>query len=763
VAVRVENVRGLGGLLRAVAGVVGVPPSWAPLPERLAAALAQEPRVLVLDGCDRMRGHPHPVASLLDLFPSLRIVATSLSPLEVVGEHVVGLDPLPTPSVAAGPDELRDSPAVRLFCRRAAEVDHGFEPGDADLAAIGELCRRVHGLPLGIEIVAARAGAESPGAMVELLDSGQEITLPSTGTVADPRHVSLEAALEWSYSMLEPDAARLLRRMAVFAGPATLDMLAAVAVVVPDEGPGPRPSYANTLDAVSALVDHRLVNLGEGIGEPGFMLVALVRDYALKRLVEEGELARTEEAYTRAVIEFALTRRHAVEGADDDIAQQELARSEADLRATLRRLVGRGDVEDGLLLASALAPFVLRRGYDGFVRPALTSLLRHGGEGELEDALVARATLWKARLVAQFDGPEAADEVRALFDEGMYLARRSGDGRTILLGLSFVMRTLPVTRDFAGASAAAVEGLPLAEAVRDERWVARFCAWAGIVANQTGKVTDALELARRGVEHAEACGDSRAEMLLAMLLAGLPTEEVSDLMSRLSPVDELLATARRLNDYRYEPNLLRLAAGLALREGDLRTAAARCADCLRLAQRQATWHDLPYGMLLLTLVAARRRDFEEAARFFGMVRAQVDLLRPGLPPSWSDDFRLGVETTRRALGDPAFQAFADQGEEERRANAIAGPLAYADSVAARTRRSGPVVPQPRPHDPDELTPREREVLEELVTGATNKEISHRLGMAPKTVMHHSVAIYRKLGVRGRAEATAWAFRHGIAS
>lgn len=749
-------------LLSAVAHVVDVRPSWAPLEQRLSALVAQERQLLVLDGCERLVGTPHPVARLLDLGPALLVVATSLGPLKIPGEHVVGLDPLVVPSTAAAMDDLRDSPAVGLFLARAAAADQGFQPEEADLPAIAELCRRVHGLPLGIEIMAARVAADSPAALVEHLDSGHEITASHSRGLEDPRHLSIESALSWSYALLDPAAARLLRRMSVFAAPASVEMLAAVMTALPDEGQAAAASYSDVLDTVSELVDHRLVEPHQGPGEPGFALIDLVRDFAFERLVDEGEQASTEDACARAVIEFALCRSEALESADDDVALTELARSEADLRAVLRGLVGRADVDNGLRLATALAPFVVRRGHDGFVRPALTSLLRRAQESPIDDARLARATLWKAWLAAQFAEPDAASELKADLAKAVRLARRSRDDWTLLLALSFTMQALPLTGDDVGASAAAAEGLPLAEATGDRRWVARFCARAGIVAARAGRVDDALELARRGLDSA-AVGDSRAEILLALLLSGLPPDRTAGLMSRLPPIEDLIHTARRLDDPRYLPFLLRMAAWLALRERDLRTAAARCAEALRLAQRRAVWHDLPFTILPLAVVAVVRRDLADAARFHGMVRSQMDLLRRATQTAMFDDYADAIEVARRVLGDAAFDALAERGESGMRVDALSAPLAYAESVAAARhlpRQRGPA--ESRHRDPDELTPREREVLGELTTGATNKEISLSLGMAPKTVMHHSMAIYRKLGVRGRAEATAWAFRHGLA-
>lgn len=763
VSAAVRNARDVDDLLQAVASALLLPPSWAPLAERLAAVLDAEPSLVLLDGCERLRGDPHPVEVLLQLSASLRVVATSLSPLGIEQERVVGLDPLAVPPPGTPLEELRANAAVRLFLTRAAATHHGFEPGDRDVRIAAELCRRVHGLPLGIEILAARVGAESPAAVLEYLDSGQEVVLQRTRSAHDPRHLSLRAALAWSYAMLEPHAARLLRRMSVFAGPATVDMLTTVAGAVPRKEIAGRPSYTQVLDLVSTLVDHRLVDPYPGPGEPAFVLVGLVRDFALEQLVDEGEQAWTEEARTRAVVDFAVGREAGVGNDDDGVVQQELARSEDDLRAVLRTLVGRGDLYDGLRLATALAPLVLRRGYDGFVRPALASLVRNARPGDVEDWLLGRAMLWQARLLAQSEGPAAAAEVWATLGDALQVVRRCDDSEGMLLGLSFVLETVTVTMDLPGATEAAGEGLRLAEAAGDDRWAGRFCAWAGMVASATGRTSEAVHLARRGIEHVESCRDARNQMLLAMLLAGLPRHLVARLMPRLPSVEELVSMAHRLGDSRYEPVVLCMAAGLALRERDLRTAAARCAACLRLAQRQAAWDGLPFALMLLVLVAVGRKNYVEAALFHGMARSRLDPVQPMPPSPWFDDYPVVVDGVRRVLGEVAFETLARRGEADMQVNTVAVPLTYAEAAAglrrAEDRRTRSVARQPLPED---LTPRERDVLVELTTGATNKQISARLGMAPKTVMHHSMAIYRKLGVRGRAEATAWAFRHGIA-
>lgn len=759
--VRVEPARGFSELMQRTAGALAMPAAGGGLRDRLTKVLAAERHLLVLDGCERLVGHPHPVAQLLELEPGLVVVATSLGPLRAEHEMVIGLDPLEVPPPGAPPEVVAESPAVVLFLQRAQNGGRRPATSAAELAAVGELCRRVHGLPLGIEIMASRAASESPQATVDYLDQGHEVTLRLSRSSDEQRHLSLQAALRWSCGMLSPPAERLLRRMSVFAGPATLDMLT---TVVPEGDPHQPGADSDVHDTVSDLVDHRLVDPASGWGEPAFVLVRLLRSIAAERLVEAGEQACTEEARIRAVIDFAVARSEAVEIIEDVVAQGAMARAEADLRQVLRRLVGAADVQRGLVLAIALAPFVLRRGYDGFVLAALGSVLRMARTRNPVDDRVPRAELWNARLLAKFDGPTARDDIRACLRDGLDRARRAGDTDTLLLGLAFVLQTLPATGDLDAAAEAVEEGLPLARAAGDVRWEGRFLAWSAIVANQQRRVDDALEFLARGLHHIQGSHDSRTEILLLLGATGLPPDLSPALLRQLPTAEDLIDKARRLDDARYEPFLLRAATTLALRRGDLRTAAARCGEFVRLAHRQATWHDLPHAVLLLALVAARRGDLTVAARLHGMVASRLEVMRPAVSPVWMEEYEKEINTVCRRLGSAVFETLTNQGADDMRANALTEVLGYADAAAA-VRGRGPM-PEQRvsvTEDADRLTPREVEVLVELTTGATNKEISRRLGMSPKTVMHHSTAIYRKLRVRGRAEATAWAFRHGIAA
>jgi DNA-binding CsgD family transcriptional regulator len=520
-------------------------------------------------------------------------------------------------------------------------------------------------------------------------------------------------------------------------------------------------STAEVVDALSDLVDHRLVAAYDGPGEPAFTVVPLLRDFAADRLVDDGERDLTEAAHTRAMTTFVLAHGEAVESALDDASLSELTRSEPDIRRAMRRLMGEADVSEGLRLVTALAPYVLRRSYDGFVGPALNTLLQRAGSPVVGDDVRARALLWRARLAVHFDGPETVTDLRGDLEVAVALARRSGDPQTLLVGLAHVMLALPVTGDFAGAGSAAAEGLPLAEAAGDDRWAARFCAWAGMVANQAGDVDRAEQLARRGVQHVRAVPDHRAEVLLAMLAAGLPDGRGATLTAQLPDVEDLIASARRLDDSRYVPFLLRNAAVAAIRAEDLPAAAARCAEGLRLAAQQGAWHGLPFTVMVLGLVAAGRDDLAEAARCHGMVRDRLDQLRPAAPGQWFDGYVATMDDVRRQLGEAAFEAAAGEGADALTGNPLPALLDYADRVAGAARpgrRTGPV----RDRGDTVLTPREEDVLRALATGVTNNEISRLLGMSPKTVMHHSVSIYRKLGVRGRAEATAWALRQGVA-
>lgn len=762
VLVRLSAAASTAELLLVVAAHIDIPDGDGTLLDRLGD-VRDVPDWLILDNCEHLAGSPHPIAVLQQAWPQVRILTTSARPLRLPGEHVVWVEPLALPPADPDSEEIRTSPAVRLYLRRAAESSPGFSAEQVPLREIAELCHRVAGLPLGIELIAARVATMPPGSAARLLWSQSLIGLeqPRVREPVAARHQSLRSALRWSYDLVTADAARLLRRMSLFTGPITVSRLLAWQTTGVQDPHDIGRQESELLDQLAELVDVRLVRTRPAGGHAVFELLPLVRAFALEQLELQGETASARAQRRTAILELVESQKDALLRAADPYPMEELGQCEPDLREVLEECVATGSVADGLRLATGLALMIFQRGYDGFVADTLERLLQQGSDDAPEalriEAMLAHAQI---RLLTERRAALARDQEHLV--EATARAFAADDQRLHLLAHALVIRTLPATQDMAGAARSSVLGLTLAASLGDQMWLARFSGWATMAATMHDDTDRAVALAGRGVDAVAVCQDRVASGILWLALQSLPAAGARPLLARLPRLEDLIAAARAARDRRGESLLLRVAAGAACVRGDLAATARYAQGCLRVG-RSALHADASITIAAaLTAVAAGRGDAVSAARFLGMMDHGQVVFAAGTPPAWMASHQATTERVRAALGagfDAAFQV----GVEDPLAEQASILLAYADRVVAES------VPDPDP-DPiripaqrTPLTPRERDVLIAMATGATNKQISTELGVSPKTVMHHSVSIYRKLGVRSRAEATAWAYKSGLLS
>jgi predicted ATPase len=305
----------------------------------LARHLSGRRLLLVLDNCEHVRPAAAELAdSLLDAADAVRIVATSREALEVAGERRVSLGPLGLPAPGdAGAERIGEAEAVRLFVDRARAADASFALDAESAPLVAEICRRLDGIPLALELAAARVRLLSPGQIRDRLDD--RFRLLAGGRDPKGRHATLEATLDWSWSQLEEDDARLLRALSVFAGGWTLEAAAAVAVPAVD---GPPDEFA-VMDGLARLLDRSLVTVRRERNEPPrYRLLETVRQYARARLEAAGE---TAVARARHAAWFAARAENAWR---DRIAREEawsawLEAEHDNLRAALDTLAGADD------------------------------------------------------------------------------------------------------------------------------------------------------------------------------------------------------------------------------------------------------------------------------------------------------------------------------------------------------------------------------------------------------------------------------------
>ncbi len=381
--------------------------------DALVAALAHSHRLLVLDNLEQLAGADEVVADLLSSAPNISLVTTTRKPLHVLGEHEHEIPPLQVP-----PDgfDIGDSAAVTLFCHHARMVKHTFELTNESAAAVGDICRRLDGLPLAIELAAARSKTLSPRALLARLSSS--LDLPPTGSGRPARQRTIRETIAWSYDLLPQDQQSLLRRLSVFAG--GCDLAAVAAVTGSDQEP---------VDEISELVDASLALISAGPDdEPRVELLRTVSDFALERLIETGEHDDARDAHASYFLEVARELGEQMWSANQRRAIDLLTADQPNFAAALDwtlpppdgRASNPGRARIGLRLCSELRWFLENHGnIVDAQRWAGRALELDSGEDSVERCEVLR--MW-----ADLRAPGSAAEHLRAFDEALEISRRIG-------------------------------------------------------------------------------------------------------------------------------------------------------------------------------------------------------------------------------------------------------------------------------------------------------------------------------------------------
>ncbi|TDD64135.1 ATP-binding protein, partial [Actinomadura rubrisoli] len=315
--------------------------------ERLVSALAGRRLLLLLDNCEHLLDVAARLADqVLAACPGVRILATSREPLGITGETLWPVEPLEPPPSSAGPVEALGYPAVRLFADRASAVSPDFSVTDANVGRVVQICRALDGMPLAIELAAARLRVMTPEQIAVRLDD--RFRLLSAGSrTALPRHKTLRAVVEWSWDLLDEPERMLCRRLAVFQGGATLESAEDVCA-------GPGLDRPGVLDVLAALVDKSLVIATGGDGEPRYRMLETIRAYGLERLAEAGEEERTRRAHADHFVRLAETAEPHLYRAEQLGWLRRLAAEHDNNSAALHWAISAGDAPLAIRFCAAL-------------------------------------------------------------------------------------------------------------------------------------------------------------------------------------------------------------------------------------------------------------------------------------------------------------------------------------------------------------------------------------------------------------------------
>jgi predicted ATPase/class 3 adenylate cyclase len=535
--------------------------------------------LLVLDNFEHVLPAATDVARLLDGTLQLRLLVTSRAALHLDGEQEYPVPSLGLPPIGAivRRDDVARSEAGVLFVDRARSVQPGFELDERNARTVALICAKLDGLPLAIELAAARVKVLPPEALLARLGRRLEL-LGTTGADRDARQWTLRATIDWSHELLDDQSRTILRRLAVFAGGASLEAIEAIMTSVRlGHGPGDGAADAlDVLDGLAALVDHSLLRQEERDGEPRFFMLEVVREYAQERLAEAGEAEAMVEAHARwFVARVEALAAHFEKGVD---ALDWAAREHDNVREAVRWALDGGQVEIALRAVASLFRFWHMRGHlaealsvcdealslasdRGHVRGVAPALLSRAGVRYWRgDMAGARDDYERALEGAQAAG-DAETEAYALFSLGYVygaqrefgLARRAlarslaiaeatGDSKAALNVRMAAANTLALEGEFESAAAAYDAALPELEATGDRFWILSHLVPIAWTMQRLGRPERARELHLRVLDIALEIGDGTGQHLAAHGLASIAAQcgDLPRAMRILGALDNLV-------------------------------------------------------------------------------------------------------------------------------------------------------------------------------------------------------------------------------
>ena len=489
-----------------VAQVLGVGDGGSvPPADRAIAALSGRRALLVLDNMEHVLASAPFVARLLAECPAVSVLATSRAPLAVQGEQTFPVPPLATP--VKGALDIADSEAVQLFVSRARAVKPSLVLDDESLAAVGEICRRLDGLPLALELAAARATLLSPRAILARLE--QRVDLLRADVADRPaRHSTMRAVIDWSYNLLTESERVLFGRLAVFAGGASLDAVEAVARDLVRDSDVSMPA----LELVSSLASKSLVQAEEQPdGEPRFVMLETVREYGLNRLADGSDDVAARCVHRAYCVALAQRAAEQLRGPSQVMWLDRLEREYPNLRVALESALAapREGLLDAAHLAVALSRLWLTRGplHEGIaVVQRILAALEHADAPRVEAALHARVVTSAAHLTGS---RSVFPEARDLFARALVLYRETGDRAGIASTLANLGWQTWAAGDLVQGEALSREALSMHEELDDALGIAlsrNNLAW---IAMERGEFDDAQRQFEAVIASHERRGDAR--------------------------------------------------------------------------------------------------------------------------------------------------------------------------------------------------------------------------------------------------------------
>ena len=680
--------------------------------EQVLDYLRNKHMLLLLDNFEQIIDAAPVLAELLSTCQHLKLLVTSRAALHLPGEYEFPVSPLRTPDLtqALESELLSSNPAVKLFQVRAQAVQPNFKLTSTNMHTIAEICIYLDGLPLAIELAAARIKMLSPAALLSRLSHRLQV-LTRGASDLPVRQQTLRNTLQWSYDLLNPREQRLFRRLSVFVGGLTLEAVEAVCYDTQREA-------SVTLDEIASLLDKSLIIQVEDEREARFTMLLTVRDYGLECLQKSGENERVHRAH--ALYYIALAERVEPEyfGTQSTVVLDQLELENENLRAALTWLVDSEERELALHLGATLWWFWYARG--------------HLSEGRQ----------WFERLLPGSESVSAPVRAKALKSAGWFAYQQ---------------------KDFDDAETLLSEGLDAYRLLGDKQNIATSLYRLGLVAWARGDYPLAQSLTEEALSIYYQVGSKEgiADSLLVLSYAAI---EQGDYSRARELAEQGLLIFREIRDQWGIAYTLLGLARVVLLQGDAVTAQALTEESLAISFELDNLGGIASCLEQLAEISAAQKQLAWAALLWGAAENLRETTGISLESTQQADYERVVNVVRSKLGEEKFNSLWLQGRNVTPEQAIAARESLITQVtqeAKQQQASSTSATRAKVSYPLGLTPREMDVLRLLAQGLTDAAIAQRLDISYRTVSTHLTSIYNKLGVNSRVAAVRFAVENRL--